>query len=85
MIGRLLAWLRRLFGIGDVYVVRDVYIEHGEPIIGISASLQGAQLIKANYVQARAEINYPATGSRGRALRMMAEQVMITNFDVQDI
>lgn len=74
---RLRAWLLGLL-IGDVYVVAD-----GPKIVGVAASLQGAEVIRADHAREM------AVGMDGRVTdedyRTCYERIRIENFELRDV
>lgn len=69
----------------DIYVVRDMFPDGDDPVIGISAKLQGAELIRADYVREHAQLEYPGSGSRERSEQMLDLRLTIDNHELQDL
>lgn len=82
----LIRWVRRLLGFGDVYVVQDDAV-----ILGVSASLQGAELIR-NAAATRLAFDEQRLNHDDPEYQLIVEcrrqwfyrSMRITNFDVQD-
>lgn len=60
----------------DIYIVRD----GDRPIVGASARLQGAELIKADHIQSCVRAGLSPEGER-----VMDRQVVIENVELQDV